>query len=147
MKKTMLYAGLGLVAFGACLLCLGWFVDDRLSGVFNGFAGAMAGVGIGNLIRWNRIQKEPDGEYARELRQAQIEEHDERSRMIRERSAYFTMWCTMFLLIVLHFVFRILESLGKCVGFCQGATWLCFGLLLLMFVVYFVAIKVLNHRV
>ena len=146
MKKTMLYVGCGLAAFGLCLLCLGWFVDDRLGGVFNGFAGAMIGVGIGNLIRWNKVQNEPDGEYARKFRQAQIEERDERSRMIRERAGYCTLTFFMLLLCILGFVFQALDALAIWPGFSQGAAWLCFGVSLLMISVHCLTIWYFNKK-
>ena len=146
MKKTMLYVGWGLVAFGVCLLCLGWFVDDRLGGVFNGFAGAMMGVGIANLIRWNKIQNEPAGEYARKFHQTRIEEQDERNRMIRERSGYFTMYFLMLLLVVLSFVFQILDALAFQSSFSQDAAWLCIGLALLTLLVHYLTIWYFNKK-
>ena len=146
MKKTMLYFGWGLVAFGICLLCLGWFVDDRLSGVFNGFAGAMLGVGIGNLIRWNRIQMEPDSAYARKFHQTQIEEKDERNRMIRERSGYFTMYFLMLLLVVLGFGFQILDALEIRAGFSGDAAVLCSILALLTLLVHYLVIWYFNKK-
>ena len=146
MKKTMLYAGLGLAAFGVCLLCLGWFADDRLGGVFNGFAGAMSGVGIGNLIRWSRLRNEPDGDYARKFRQTQIEERDERNRMIRERAGYFTLYFFMLLLCILGFVLQALDALDIWPGFSQGAAWLCFGISLMMIVVHYLTIWYYNKK-
>ena len=91
MKKDLLYLGMGALALGILLALTGHATDGALGGLFFGMGGGLSGVGLSYLHRWNVLRGDQQSDYARHVRQTDIEQRDERNIMLRGRSAYITL--------------------------------------------------------
>ncbi len=86
MIKRRLWPYILLALLGVGLFCIGGFVfhaeaQKNLSGICVGVGAAMFGVGTASTITIAAMRRYPE-----QLRQAEIEAGDERSRMIRDRA-------------------------------------------------------------
>lgn len=143
MKKQMLYTGMAYAAAGClCLLlalCTNWQIEPLLWGLF----GAGAGSGlmmIGKYLYWTRGDRR--AAYDARLKAEQINLHDERKIMLRDKSGaivYRTMLMGDMLLTFICSILSILE-IGK-----PFTLYLTITFALLAAIQYLLGIAVFRH--
>jgi len=146
MKKSVLYVGLSCCALGVCLMIAGFFLEDALGGLLFGLASGMTGVGIGNIVRWRAITGDSQSDYAKHMRQTDIEQRDERNRMLRDRSGYVVMQAMLILFCLLYLVMIALNVTGAWSPMGRYLSWVCLGLFLIVWVVYGAAFHYFSKR-
>ena len=132
-------AFISLVCLGIVLMIAGaianYYLEDdslggRMLGAGAGFGSAIVAVAAVNLIL---IKRNPDKQ-----RQQEINEKDERSIRIREKSAQSTWYVTLFSLLALEFAFLFLDYLIPC--------YVVIGVMVIHVVSYFIFIYRNNKK-
>ena len=146
MKKDLLYLGMGALALGILLALTGHATDGALGGLFFGMGGGLSGVGLSYLHRWNVLRGDQQSDYARHVRQTDIEQRDERNIMLRGRSAYITLNILSVILGLGWTVFEALHLLDRWTPYSGHAAAFCIALFLLMWLCYCVVLFFLDRR-
>ena len=128
MKKGWQYFSAFWVLLGVVLICLG--VTGAVDSFWSGMGGGMIGVGIAQLIRFRRAEKDP--EY-REKRQ--IQEGDERNLFIQGKASQWA--ATLFIVaagigvVVFRLIGQDLLSLAASCAVCGLVLlyWICWMVL------------------
>ena len=146
MKKNQLYLGLFSLAMGVVLMIAGIATESDVGGLLCGMGGGLTGVGIANILRWRTLQSTSQSDFAKHVRQTNIAQQDERSVMLRGRSAYVTLNILSVLLGIGWAVFEALHLLGRWTPFSGHAAAFCIALFLLMWLCYCVVLFFLDRR-
>ena len=143
MKKNQLYLGLFSIALGIVLMIAGIATESDVGGLLCGMGGGLTGAGIAIILRWKALRSNSDSDFAKHVRQTDIEQRDERNIMLRDRSAYVTLNILSVLLGIGWAVFEALHLLGRWKPFSGYAAAVCIVLFAVMWgchrtVLYFV---------
>ena len=143
MKRSMLYAGIGYVLAGIVFAVLAAATEFALTPLFWGLAGA--GIGPGAVMIWKyRHWSRPDRRerYEQQLKQEQIELHDERKIMLRDRSGATVFRLFLIIYPILMFLCAVLSALEIGTPFTRQ---LILFLLALELIQYFLGWAVFSH--
>ncbi|MBR5538239.1 MAG: hypothetical protein IKU58_10105 [Clostridia bacterium] len=146
MKKDLLYLGMGALALGILLALTGYAADGALGGLFFGMGGGLSGVGLSYLHRWNVLRGDQQSDYAKLVRQTDIEQRDERNIMLRDRSAYVTLNILSVLLGIGWAVFEALHLLGRWTPFSGHAAAVCIVLFVVMWTCHWTVLYFVTKR-
>lgn len=95
MKKSVLYTGVGYVAAGMVCLVLAIVFEFRIEPLLWGFAGAGIVPGLAMILKYVRWTRPENREtYQKRLDLEQVELHDERNIMLRDKSGR-AAYCVM----------------------------------------------------
>lgn len=146
MKKTNLFVGLGCMLISAVLLIAGSISKTPVMPQLGRLSFSMALIGLCNLITWNEWRKAADSPYAQALRQAEIEQRDERHLMLRDRSAYLALRLLFVLLLIAYHVFLAMDLMGRWQPFSRCLSLFCLLLCLLLWISQSIIRRVLHSR-
>lgn len=117
MKKSDLWWALGTIAAGIFFFLTGLLWTTQLSSILCGIGGGWFFNGLAQLwryVKWTR--PENVGAYRARLEQEQIDLHDERKEMLRNKSGRYAYVLGLAVCCVAIFVFSILGILGVLEG-------------------------------
>lgn len=143
MKRSMLYAGIGYILAGIAFAVLAIATEFVLTPLFWGLAGACIGPGV--MMIWKyRHWSRPDRRelYEQRIKQEQIELHDERKIMLRDKSGATVFRLSLIIYPILMFLCAILSLLEIGTPFTQQ---LILFLLALELIQYFLGWAVFSH--
>lgn len=146
MKKLNSLWGWLMLFAGVLLFCIHelWRLHG---GLLPGMSGSLIGFGAAILLRnWYWGREEKAHEYAKKVKAEAIAQQDERNIMLRDRSCYLVFQAFLILLCLLTLAFQVLDTLGIWQPWAIWAGFFCFGLLLLMVLLYEVIFRILNKR-
>lgn len=146
MKKRDYYVGIASLALGIILIAMGFFSRSDAGGLLGGLGGGLTGAAIGVILRWRTLQSTSQSDFAKHVRRTNIAQLDERSVMLRGRSAYITLNIFSVLLAVGWTVFEALHLLGRWTPYSGHAAAFCIALFLLMWLCYCVVLFFLDKR-
>ena len=146
MKKNQLYLGLFSLALGVVLMIAGIATESDVGGLLCGMGGGLSGVGLSYLHRWSVLRGDQQSDYAKLVRQTDIEQRDERNIMLRDRSAYVTLNILSVLLGIGWAVFEALHLLERWTPFSGFAAALCIVVFLLLWLCHWTVLHFLNKR-
>ena len=146
MKKRDYYVGVAGLALGIILIAMGFFSRSDAGGLLGGLGGGLTGAAIGVILRWRTLQSSSQSDFAKHVRRTNIEQLDERSVMLRGRSAYITLNILSVILGLGWVVFEALHLLGRWTPFSGHAAAFCIALFLLMWLCYCVVLFFLDKR-
>lgn len=113
MKRSNLYVGLIYLFIGIVCLMMALNYDSKLESLLFGFAGA--GICCGAVILWKYYYwTRPDNKdrYTEKIEQENIELHDERKTILRDKSGRYAYIIGLMVLAVSIVVFSIIGSLN-----------------------------------
>jgi hypothetical protein len=113
MKKSNLYVGLVYLSIGIACLVIGLNFGTRLESLLYGFAGA--GICSGAVILWKYYywtRPENRDRYQEKIEDENIELHDERKTILRDKSGRYTYIIGLIAISVSIVLFSILGSLN-----------------------------------
>ena len=146
MKKRDYYIGLVSLALGIILIAMGFFSRSDAGGLLGGLGGGLTGASIGVILRWRTLQSTSQSDFAKHVRRTNIAQQDERSVMLRGRSAYITLNILSVILGLGWVVFEALHLLGRWTPYSGHAAAFCIALFLLMWLCYCVVLFFLDKR-
>ena len=146
MKKRDFYVGLVSLALGIILVAMGLFSRSDMGGLLGGLGGGLTGAAISLILRWRTLQSGSQSDFAKHVRQTNIAQQDERSVMLRGRSAYITLNIFSVLLGLGWLVFEALHLLNRWTPYSGHAAAFCIALFLLMWLCYCVVLFFLDRR-
>lgn len=146
MKKRDYYAGIASLALGIILTAVGLVTRSDLGGLFCGLGGGLTGAAISLLLRWRTLQSTSQSDFAKHVRQTNIAQQDERSVMLRGRSAYITLNILSVVLGLGYAVFEALHLLGRWTPFSGHAAAGCILLFVLLWTCHWAVLHILNKR-
>ena len=110
MKKSDLWAGVGMIGLGLCCLLAALLLDTPLDSVLCGLFGALTAPGIVQIYKYFMWGRSP--EYRAKLEEEQIELRDERKEMLRNKSGRYAYILGLLAAAVAMTVFSFLGKLG-----------------------------------
>lgn len=113
MKKSNLWWALGTTAVGVMLFLAGLVWENRLSAILCGIGGGWVFNGLAQLwryVKWTRPENAQA--YRRRIEQEQIDLHDERKEMLRNKSGRYAYVLGLILCCLSVLIFSILHILG-----------------------------------
>lgn len=147
MKKSMLYTGIGYVLFGAACLLLAAVFEWKIEGLLWGLAGA--GICPGLVMLWKYFhwtKPENQAEYAQRLKTEQIEIHDERNAMLRDKSGRLTMQFSFVCYCLLMLLFAACMVMEWLMPFARHAILLLGALLALQYICWNIFFRCLSKK-
>ena len=113
MKKSNLWWALGTTAAGAAFFLLGLLWETRLSAILCGIGGGWFFNGLVQLRRYVKWTRPENAEAYRErLEREQIDLHDERKEMLRNKSGRYAYMLGLAVCCIAIFMFSLLGILG-----------------------------------
>ena len=146
MKKRDFYVGLVSLALGVILIVMGFFSRSDMGGLLGGLGGGLTGAAIGVILRWRTLQSTSQSDFAKHVRQTNIAQQDERSVMLRGRSAYITLNIQSVVLGLGWVVFEALHLLNRWTPFSGHTAAFCIALFLLMWLCYCTVLYFVQKR-
>ena len=146
MKKRDFYVGLVSLALGIILIVMGFFSRSDMGGLLGGLGGGFTGASIGVILRWRTLQSTSQSDFAKHVRRTNIEQLDERSVMLRGRSAYITLNIFSVLLGLGWLVFEGLHLLKRWTPYSSHAAAGCILLFVLLWTCHWAVLHILNKR-
>ena len=146
MKKRDYYVGMVSLVLGIILIAMGFFSRSDMGGLLGGLGGGLTGAAIGVILRWRTLQSTSQSDFAKHVRRTNIAQQDERSVMLRGRSAYITRNIFSVLLGLGWLVFEALHLLNRWTPYSGHAAAFCIALFLLMWLCYCVVLFFLDRR-
>lgn len=118
MKKSNLWWALGTAAAGVAFFLAGLLWETRLSPVLCGIGGGWFFNGLVQLRRYAKWTRPENAEaYRARLEQEQIDLHDERKEMLRNKSGRYAYLLGLAVCCIAIFLFSILGILGVLEGY------------------------------
>lgn len=112
MKKSNLWWALGITTAGAAFFLAGLLWETRLSAILCGIGGGWVFNGLAQLWRYIKWTRPENAEaYRQRLEQEQIDLHDERKEMLRNRAGRYAYILGLLLCCLFILVFSILDML------------------------------------
>ena len=146
MKKRDFYVGIVSLALGIILIAMGFVSRSDAGGLLSGLGGGLTGAAIGVILRWRTLQSTSQSDFAKHVRRTNIAQQDERSVMLRGRSAYITLNILSVVLGLGWVVFEALHLLNRWTPFSGHAAAFCIVLFLLMWLCYCATLFFLDRR-
>ena len=113
MKKSNLWWALGIAAAGTAFFLAGLLWETRLSSILCGIGGGWIFNSIAQLWRYIKWTRPENAEvYRKRLEQEQIDLHDERKEMLRNKSGRYAYILGLGVCCLAILVFSILGMLG-----------------------------------
>lgn len=113
MKKSNLVTGIAYAVAGILFLSLAIWLDNRVSGIFFGFAGAGIGPGLVMIYRylyWNRPENRE--RYRERMENEAIQMHDELNVKLRDKAGRYCYVLGLLTISISMLVFSLLEAVG-----------------------------------
>lgn len=143
MKKSDIYVGIGYTLFGIACISIALLTEFKLEGILWGLGGAGIGPGVVMILRFIHWSKpELQTEYAKRLKQEQIEMSDERKIMLRDKSGCITYRIMLGFFCLLILIFSVISTLGYLMPFSK---YIVFGLVIMLVFQYICGIIVFNY--
>lgn len=147
MKKSMLYAGIGYLIFGAMCIIIAAITEFRIEGMLWGFGGAGLGPGLVMIWKYAHWTKpENKDEYENMLKQEKIEMSDERKVMIRDKSGGLTYRFMLIVYCVLIMIMSFLYVIWPEQEFYKYAVFGLIGLLAVQYIISAVIFNKINKK-
>ena len=146
MKKRDYYVGVASLVLGIILIAMGFFSRSDMGGLLGGLGGGLTGAAIGVILRWRTLQSTSQSDFAKHVRQVNIAQQDERSVMLRGRSAYITLNILSVILGLGWVVFEALHLLNRWTPYSGHAAAGCILLFLLLWTCHWAVLHILNKR-
>ncbi len=142
MKKSDLWAGIGMVMIAALCGATAFSFDTPAGSLLCGLAGALGVPGIAQIykyFKWSRPEKA--AEYQEHLEQERIDLQDERKEMLRNKAGRYAYVFILFMNCVLLFALTVLDTLG----IVEADRWLIISLGVWLLVQYFAGVLIYDQ--
>ena len=146
MKKRDYYVGVVGLALGVILIAMGFFSRSDAGGLLGGLGGGLTGAAISLLLRWRTLQSSSQSDFAKHVRRANIEQLDERSVMLRGRSAYITLNLLTVLLAAGWVALQAMHLLGRWTPFSGYAAVGCVVLCILVWLCHWTVLHFVQKK-
>ena len=146
MKKNNFITGLLFLLVGMICLVTALLFETKLNSLLSGFAGA--GISSGIVMLWKYyywIKPENKDKYKEKIEKENVELHDERKEMLRDKSGRYAYILGLIVLSISIVVFSILGSL-EIVGDTRLIVLYLGGLLVFQYIIGVIIYKKLSKK-
>ncbi|MBC8586845.1 hypothetical protein [Paratissierella segnis] len=146
MKKNNFITGLLFLLVGMICLVTALLFETKLNSLLSGFAGA--GISSGIVMLWKYyywIRPENKDKYKEKIEKENVELHDERKEMLRDKSGRYAYILGLIVLSISIVVFSILGSL-EIVGDTRLIVLYLGGLLVFQYIIGVIIYKKLSKK-